>query len=283
MKTEAMKTEVLTPEGVPVPFTLASFSDRAAAFAIDVILQLIAIMGVVLLVMLGTSGGFPVAFALVFSFLVRSFYFTWFELRWIGRTPGKRRLKIRVVDRRGGPLTAEAIIARNFTRELEAWLPLAAVLAPEQLWPEAAGWARALASFWLLAIALLPLWNKQRLRVGDIVAGTMVVVEPRAILLEDQGQRGAARHRFTTAQLDVYGIYELQVLEDILRKTQLDVALEPGQLDVVADRIKTKIRWPRDAWRVEAEPFLRDFYAALRNRLEARMLLGKRKADKHTR
>jgi uncharacterized RDD family membrane protein YckC len=280
-----MKTEVLTPEGVPLPFTLASFSDRAAAFTIDVVIQSLAVVVVVLLLIWarGDAGGFPLAFALVFSFLMRSFYFTWFELRWVGRTPGKRALKIRVVDRRGGPLTADAIIARNFTRELEAWLPLGAVFAPEQLWPDAPGWARVLATVWLIAIALLPLWNRQRLRVGDIVGGTMVVVEPRAMLLEDQGQRGGARHRFTAAQLDVYGIYELQVLEDILRKTQLEVALDPGQLEVVADRIKTKIRWPRDAWRVEPEPFLRDFYAALRNRLEARMLLGKRKVDKHMR
>ena len=79
---------------------------------------------------------------------------------------------------------------------------------------------------------------------------------------------------FTDAQLDVYGVYELQVLEDVLRRA------DASAMETVAQRIRHKIRWER---RDEPpEPFLRAFYAALRARLEQRLLLGKRKADKHS-
>ena len=61
-----------------------------------------------------------------------------------------------------------------------------------------------------------------------------------------------------------------------------------GQTDraamrVVCEKIKTKIDWDRDRWKVQPERFLRDFYAALRSRLERGMLFGKRRASKHDR
>ena len=56
-------------------------------------------------------------------FFLRNLYFVHFELSARGATPGKRAVGIRVTDRRGGPLTASAVIARNLTRELELFLP----------------------------------------------------------------------------------------------------------------------------------------------------------------
>ena len=44
-------------------------------------------------------------------FLLRAFYFTWFEIRWNGATPGKKRVHVRVVDAHGGPLTTEALVS----------------------------------------------------------------------------------------------------------------------------------------------------------------------------
>src|SRR5215467_14866707 len=66
---------------------------------------------------------------LVFFFL-RNFYFMAFELTPRAATPGKRALGIRVTMRDGGPLTAEAVFARNATRELELFLPLSLLAAP---------------------------------------------------------------------------------------------------------------------------------------------------------
>ena len=282
--------EVTTPEGIPLSLTIASAGDRANAFILDVLVM----VGITLAVTLPADwagagrgeAGWGLAFKSLVLFLVRNFYFVWFELRWQGATPGKRWVGIRVVDAEGGPLTAEAVVARNLTREVEVFLPLVVLFKPSMLWPEAPGWAMAISAVWLVVFAFMPLFNRHRLRVGDLVAGTMVVLAPKALLLADQG--GAAARRaatgdglaFTDAQLDVYGIFELQVLEDVLRRDRTG-GLDRKAMETVCRRIQSKIKWDKDlAAGTPVERFLREFYAALRARLEHRMLLGRRKEDK---
>ena len=88
------------------------------------------------------------------------------------------------------------------------------------------------------------------------------------------------RYTFTEAQLDAYGIYELQVLEEVLR--QEGAALEHYRtMRAVAQRIAKKIEWPEDVPASGTREFLQEYYAALRRRLEQRMLFGRRKEDKH--
>src|SRR5262249_59386969 len=118
-------------------------------------------------------------------FLRRTSDCTWFECRGRGATPGKRLLGLRVIDAHGGMLTAEAVFARNLMREIEVFLPLAAVLAPAQLSPEAPAWARLASTAWLLVFATIPLFNRDRLRLGDIVAGPLVVLSPHVVLAGD--------------------------------------------------------------------------------------------------
>lgn len=277
--------EVVTPEGVPVRFAVALAGDRLGAFLLDLLAIAVVVLAVlvplVVLVMSGLlEGDLVVAIVVLAVFLVRTFYFAFFELAWQGQTPGKRRLGIRAVEARGGPLTAEAIIARNLTRELELFLPMAALFAPEAIFPGAPGWSRLAATAWMLVFGLLPLFNRDRLRVGDLVAGTVVVRTPAAVLLEDLA---AARARealgFTDEQLDVYGVYELQVLEDVLRRR--GQAGHEDAVRTVADKVREKIGWSGGP--VPDEAFLEAFYAALRARLERRLLFGKRRADKHDR
>jgi uncharacterized RDD family membrane protein YckC len=277
--------EVVTPEGVPVRFAVALAGDRVGAFLLD----LLAILGVVLvitvpLVVLAVrglvEGDLVLSISILAVFLVRTFYFAFFELAWQGQTPGKRRLRIRAVEARGGPLTAEAIIARNLTRELELFLPLAALFAPEAMFPGAPAWSRLVATGWMLVFGFLPLFNKDRLRVGDLVAGTVVVRTPDAVLLEDlAATRAREALGFTDEQLDVYGVYELQVLEDVLRRR--GQAGQEEAVRTVAAKVREKIRWGGDP--IDDARFLDAFYAALRARLERRLLFGKRRADKHDR
>jgi uncharacterized RDD family membrane protein YckC len=284
------RVEVTTPEGVPIRFFASTAGDRVGALILDLLLQGLLLLAFVLLAVWGLdAGSWLDAFVVLAVFGIRMLYFIGFELRWQGRTPGKRKVGLRVVDAAGGPLTAEALIVRNLTREAETFLPLTILLAGEQMWPGVPGWIRLLAGAWALLFGLLALFHPRRLRLGDLVAGTMVVRAPEAVLLADLGAR-PSRSRpgdavpapafvFTDEQLYAYGIYELQVLEDVLRRAG------PGgdarALAVVAERIRKKIRWRSDA-PVPSEPFLREFYAALRARLEARLLLGKRKEDKHS-
>jgi len=132
----------------------------------------------------------------------------------------------------------------------------------------------------------MPLWNRSRARLGDLVAGTRVVRVPRALLLGDLVRRAAtgAQQReagapvFKPAQLGIYGIYELQVLEDVLRK-----ARQPGGKEAVAavaQRIRAKIGWDEAQGEFADEKFLEHFYAAQRKHLEQQLLFGKRKERK---
>jgi len=280
------RRELVTPEGVPIHFAVAPAGDRLGALALDLLI----VIGVVLafevpLYLLASrkvvAPDLPSAAAILAAFVVWTFYFAYFELAWQGQTPGKRKLRLRVVDASGGPLRAEAVLARNLTREAELLLPLLALSGgAEAIFPGAPGVAQIAAAGWLLLFGFLPLFNRDRLRVGDLLAGTIVVRQPEAVLLADlTGQRPprADDIAFTDAQLDIYGIYELQVLEQVLRQEG------PGRaaaLEAVASRIRAKIGWDGAA---VPEPFLRAFYAALRARLEHRMLLGRRREDKHHR
>ena len=66
---------------------------------------------------------------------------------------------------------------------------------------------------------------------------------------------------------------ELHVLEDVLRRNHAST------VTAVAERIRTKIGWTRGEEESDWA-FLDAYYAALRRRLETRMLLGKRRKDK---
>jgi uncharacterized RDD family membrane protein YckC len=284
---------IVTPEGVALHFHLAARGDRLAAFLLDVVLIVVLMVMVFVLGLLatsgfGTGGDWVWALVLLAVFLLQNFYFIYFETRARGTTPGKRRIGIRVMESEGGSLTTAAVVVRNVMRILEVQIPLIALLVPEALWPGIPGWVGLLASVWLIVMAGMPLFNRRRLRVGDMVAGTIVVTAPKTVLLADQSrprqkqrERGAPAHAFTQEQLDVYGEYELQVLEDLLRR---DRAWSEGRRArrAVADRIANKIGWTQAIVGRDVDVFLQDFYAALRARLEQRMLFGKRKKDKYS-
>jgi len=245
------RIEILTPEGVPLTFVVASAGDRVWGFFIDAALILLVLVVAVLLPSLlftaaGASGFASAMMSLAF-FLLRNFYFTYFEIHWQGATPGKRRAGTRVIDRRGRPLTSGAVFV--------------------------------VAVVWFVGVALLPLFNRDRLRVGDLIAGTLVVRAPKAVLYADLAESPAARTRytFTPEQLDVYGIYELQVLEEVLRRGGR-VGRKPKR--IVAEKIIDKIGWDGDVRGLDIEVFLNEFYTAQRARLEQKMLFGERREKK---
>jgi uncharacterized RDD family membrane protein YckC len=277
---------IRTPEGISVPFEIAPIGDRARALLIDLGLIFLGIAGLWLVA--APLGWLGQALALLAGFLLQNFYFIFCEINLGGRTIGKRIAKIRVISRDGGPLTAEAVMARNLTRDLELFLPLIGLLAPEALIPQAPNWAALFATLWIFVFAFLPLFNRDRLRCGDLVAGTLVVRTPEPVLLPDLAEAPAFRPArpaatpeiaFTREQLDIYGVHELQVLEDLLRRYDEGI-LDPRILEEVAEKIKKKINWPRESWRVPSQDFLRAFYAAQRGRLEQRLLFGERRERK---
>jgi uncharacterized RDD family membrane protein YckC len=280
--------EIVPPEGVALPFRVATAGERLAAHLVDLVCQIALLAILMLCIFLAGGGrgqGWLGALFLILVFVVMNGYFLWYELGPRGATPGKRWYGLRVMAAHGGVLTPGAVAARNLMRNLEFNVPLALFLDPSHLGVGTSFWVRLLLIAWAFVLAGLPLFNRHRLRLGDLVGGTIVVVAPRPGLLGELTRPVPARqeeaYAFTPAHLGVYGVYELQVLEDVLRRS--GSRAEPGDHEAIAAKIVKKIGWPGTVKRAEAQRFLLAFYAAQRRHLEERMLLGKRKQDKRSR
>lgn len=291
------RRELITPEGVPLTLTVASRGARAGALLLDLFFIGLA-MFVTTLSLIFIAGGLGIdldkaengndtidralqALAIVWiiaMFLFRNAWFLFFELGPKGATPGKRIAGIRVASRDGGRLTTEAVIARNIVRDIELFLPIVFILSASGGDIDLA----TLAGFlWFGVFVLFPCFNRDRLRCGDLIAGSWVVEAPRQKLEKAMSVGEAARgrstktgveYRFGEAELSVYGEYELQVLERVLRDNRPEAVRE------VAETICQKIGW--NAGRGDERAFLEAYYTQLRARLERGMRFGKRKADK---
>jgi uncharacterized RDD family membrane protein YckC len=270
---------LITPEGVDLRVRLASVSERGIALVIDLaiivgaLLALTLLAGSVLATMQLESLPFAQIIWMLGFFLLRNFYFTLFECGRRSATPGKRIMGLRVVARDGAALSADAVIARNAMRELELYMPLVFLISRGE---GIEAWIILAGILWCGVFMFFPLFNRDRLRAGDLIAGTWVLKAPKQKMLPDltNEKPAEAAYAFTTAQLDTYGVKELQVLEQVLRVS------EPTAMEAVAQQIRTKIGWTARAYETDKD-FLSAYYAALRRRLEQRLLLGVRKKDKH--
>ncbi|MFN3423997.1 MAG: RDD family protein [Novosphingobium meiothermophilum] len=293
---------IVSPEGVPLHFTLASRGARAAALFIDLAMIVGAMVGATMILAkladgIGlniTGGGSPAGRAaeaiavvwIVALFLFRNAWFLFFELGPRGATPGKRICGIRVAARArgagGGQLTTEAVIARNLVRDIELFLPLLFFITAA-VEGEDTDLAALAGLLWFGIFAFFPFFNRDRLRCGDVIAGTWVIEVPRPRLQQALSISEAAGghpteagsgYRFTEVELAVYGEYELQALERVLRDKRAEAIRD------VAEAIGRKIG--RSSGSGDERAFLEAYYAQLRARLETGMRFGRRKADKHS-
>lgn len=298
--------EVLTAEGLRLSLTLASRGSRLVALLLDLGMMFVTILATGALLTALSHGALVdrVSHAnpatrrlletlevlwIIALFLVPNAWFLWFELGTRGATPGKRLMGIRVAARPGADgsaarLTAEAVIARNLLRNMELFMPVLFIGGALSLGEDAtlASWAGLV---WFGIFALFPFLNRDGLRGGDVIAGTWVVEVPRrrlaaALSLGDNAHGTStltgAQYRFGEAELAVYGEYELQVLERLLRDRS------PRAPEALAEACRTicaKIGWTSGAG--DERAFLEAYYTQLRARLEVGMRLGRRKADKH--
>jgi len=151
-----------TPERVALSLEMAGIGARAFAYLLDVLL--VFLLWVVALVVYSASGDLlrqvqALSFAGQLLAVVAVLLSGWgWDVAWevlaAGRTPGKRALGLRVVRADGAPVGPAESLVRNALRALE--VPF--------------GYAPG-----VLAIALTP----RRQRLGDLVAGTLVVRERR--------------------------------------------------------------------------------------------------------
>jgi len=150
---------VETPEHVVLEFELAGVGSRAAAALLDLLIIFATLFLVYLALipfarLLDSLGhaGWALAVRIVVIFLVIWGYFVFFEGLSGGRTPGKRKVGIRVVMDSGHPITFAAAAIRNLVRLAD-------------LQPGAT---------YLLGFIFV-LFRRDHKRLGDMAAGTIVV------------------------------------------------------------------------------------------------------------
>jgi uncharacterized RDD family membrane protein YckC len=160
-----------TPEQVELTFDVAGIGSRAVGAIIDVLIlvafYVAVIVALVLLASSGsavggkageeldTAGKWAIAIIIFLNFLLVWGYFVLFEALWRGQTPGKRVMKLRVIQDSGRQITFFEALARNLLRFID-YMP---------------------GIYFVGFVAML--CNRRNKRLGDLVAGTLVVREPR--------------------------------------------------------------------------------------------------------
>jgi uncharacterized RDD family membrane protein YckC len=157
-----------TPERVPLHFALASIGNRFLACAVDHLIQLLLMLGVLVALQwagllseyrdkLSEAPKWAVAALIIGVFVIWSGYFAIFEWVWHGQTPGKRLMRLRVIREDGRPVSFWEAAARNLLRIFD------------------------MMPFPFYSIGLLSVFLSSRdQRVGDFVAATVVVREREA-------------------------------------------------------------------------------------------------------
>ena len=146
-----------TPERIVFQYPLAGPFRRAFAYAIDVALLIALVIAAViasLLLSLGSISG--IGPALVAYFVIVWGYSASCEAVFNGQTLGKRLVGIRVVSDRGIPITGAQAVVRSLVGTIDGPIPFC----------------------YLLGLASM-LSTRKFQRLGDLAAGTMVVIEAR--------------------------------------------------------------------------------------------------------
>lgn len=275
--------QFVPPEAVPITFVIAPVGARIGAQCLDLLFSWTPAF--LLVWALVWSGLAPLAalitLAALLSFILRAPYYILSELIWNGQTPGKRLTGLRVINMNGRRLTPHQVTARNLMKEVEFFTPLTMMVALSGM----SAWGIGLTLVWVSAVAITPLANRKRQRLGDMIAGTLVINNPKSVLLPDLAapvtssplREGA--FDFLPDHLNVYGRYELQTLEDLLRKSQEHP--DPTQITLVARAIVKRTGYDHTLKDGEELAFLTAFYRAQREHLETLRLFGTNRDDKH--
>jgi uncharacterized RDD family membrane protein YckC len=131
---------------------------RLVAYGIDLVIRLVVLIlaAMILMIIFGTIGmaGVGTGLVLLLYFALDWFYGGLFETFWNGQTPGKHLLRMRVLSVTGQPINAWQAVLRNLLRAADA-MPLVTY------------------QIGLGAMAM----NQRFQRLGDLVCGTLVVIE----------------------------------------------------------------------------------------------------------
>jgi uncharacterized RDD family membrane protein YckC len=223
---------IRTPEGIEFGLRLAGPFSRMLAYSID--LAVIGAFGFVLQRLLAPLRFFGEdasgALITAFYFTISLIYMSLAEWTWRGQSVGKRLLGLRVVEANGLRLELPQVIVRNLMRFIDA-LPVLYLVG-----------------------AVSCVLNRRRQRLGDVVAGTVVVrtpklAEPNLDQLRGNKYNSLAEHRHLAARLRQKATPEIARLafEAVLRRDEFEPASRLVLFNELADHFRALVAYPAEA------------------------------------
>jgi uncharacterized RDD family membrane protein YckC len=258
-----------TPELVAIEFPLAGLGSRFLALLVDYFLQALIVLGIVLLLALsgaakggrGTRGfssisvNWTIAIIIFVIFMFQWGYFTLFEAFWNGQTPGKRFVQLRVIQETGRSISLFESMSRNLIRIVDA-----------------------MPSLYIVG-AICIFFSRRHQRLGDLVAGTLVIHTRKLEETMADGTRtftAAALERpveapkvssthFPADAVARLSLEDLQLIESFLaRRLDLPLDARASLRGKLATRLSEKMQFPiPDGMGVET--FLEEIPPAIRN------------------
>lgn len=248
---------VETPESVELEFKLAGIGNRAYALCLDYLIigttiVIVLITTTLLLFYLGeaTQGIFDNIYEIIglwiyaIQFLIISViylgYFVFFETLWQGQTPGKRRVGIRVIGDKGKTVGITQTSLRALLRPVDDILFLGAFLI---------------------------VFTKKEKRLGDLVAGTLVINEKKNdnkvnISLSPEAEV-LARDLLTTAEIKELLPQDFALIREYLqRRPQMISSAKQEISNKMAAKIKEKINYRENTKDIYSDIFLEAVYWA---------------------
>lgn len=245
-----------TPESVELEFTLAGIGNRAYALLIDYV-----VLGLIITVFIiawsyfsfqlysvvedwigknNQLGLWLLAISILTSFFIYVGYFVFFEALWQGQTPGKRYVKIRVIRDDGRPIRLQQSTLRALLRPID--------------------------DTFFIGVFLIAL-SKQEKRLGDLVAGTLVIQEEHHFVsatfpMSAQAQE-LANQLQTAADFSQMLPEDFAIIREYLQRRELMTAEAKSELSKqLAQQIKKIIALEKVPQKVTANVFLEAVYLA---------------------
>jgi uncharacterized RDD family membrane protein YckC len=236
---------ITTPEHVPIRLEPAGAGSRFLATLIDSIVVTAVTIASATLLNLVLPAGVAIALTITINFVLTWGWHVFFEVRGQGRTPGKRALRLRVIDARGLPVSLYQSLVRNIVRALD--------FAP---------------AFYGIG-AIVTLVTPSRRRLGDIVADTIVVRDTQPLAY--QGQLASERRHNSLRTARVLRLIRHRIsLEEreflltlCLRADRMSPTARYDLMEDVANVYREKLGVEADA--ISGENFVRDLTAVLFN------------------
>jgi uncharacterized RDD family membrane protein YckC len=243
-----------TPEQVHLEFVLAGIGSRFMAVFLDTLIEVAIYLVLIFSALLwsniaGFSKGLTIWWEAIFTlvvFCINWGYYATFESLWKGQTPGKRWAGIRVIKDSGRPINAFEAIARNLVRFVD-FLP----------------------AFYGIGVVTMLLNAKHR-RLGDFVAGTLVVHESSdreaSLFFNTQEKTVHAFHQAAHLTLQ-----EAELIETFLAR-RLDIPPEVRRLNGqrIADMISSRLGITAESRPPDNENFLELIVREFRSRARYR-------------